>query len=214
MAVDDRTAKARLRDTAVEIVAEEGARALTARGVADRAGLSAGLIRHHFGSMADLLVACDEHVAATIKQLKEEAIQGGPSVDVLAAVRQSGDTHIMGYLAMRLADDSRHINDLVDALAADAAEYMADGVELGLFTRTPNERRRAAMMTIYALGSLVMYRHMRRLLGVDIRAVDLAAQPGFGDYVRLQMEVFSGLVTPAVLDQYAAALAHLQEEEK
>jgi hypothetical protein len=89
---------------------------------------------------------------------------------------------------------------------------MAEGVGLGLFTPTPNERHRAAMMTVFALGSLVMHRHLRRLLDVDIRAADLAAQPGFPDYLRVQMEVFSSVVTPSVLAQYAAALDTLQEE--
>ncbi len=92
------------------------------------------------------------------------------------------------------------------------AGYMAEGVGLGLFTPTPNERHRAAMMTVFALGSLVMHRHLRRLLDVDIRAADLAAQPGFPDYLRVQMEVFSSVVTPSVLAQYAAALDTLQEE--
>ncbi len=212
MVADDRTARARLRDAAIEIVAEDGARALTARGVADRAGLSAGLIRHHFGSMADLLVACDEFVAATIRELKEQSIQGGPAFDALAALRQSGSAHLMGFLALRLADDSPHINDLVDTLAEDAADYMAEGVEQGMLTPTPDERNRAAMMTVYALGSLVMYRHLQRLLDVDLRAADLATQPGFAEYLRLQIEVFSGLITPSVLTQYAAAIQQLQEE--
>lgn len=212
MVVDDRTAKARLRDAAIGIVAEAGAKALTARGVAERAGLSAGLIRHHFGSMSDLLVACDEHVAATIRQLTEEAIHGGPGFDALSSVRQSGSTHLMGYLALRLGDDSPHLNALVDALVDDAAGYMADGVRLGLFTPTPNERHRAAMMTVYALGSLVMRRHLQRLLDVDICTADLATQPGFPEYLRLQMEVFSGIVTPSVLAQYAAAIDHLEEK--
>ena len=55
---DDRTAKARLRDAAVELVADGGTKALSARAVADRAELSQGLIRHHFGSMAALLREC------------------------------------------------------------------------------------------------------------------------------------------------------------
>ena len=37
---DDRTTKARLRDAAVELVAEGGTKALSARAVADRAGLA------------------------------------------------------------------------------------------------------------------------------------------------------------------------------
>ncbi|MFT3887422.1 MAG: TetR family transcriptional regulator [Arachnia sp.] len=210
--MDDRTAKARLRDAAIEIVAEEGAAGLTARGVAERAGLSAGLIRHHFGSMADLLVACDEYVAATINERKSEAVQGGPSFDALAAVRRSGSSSLMGYLAMRLADDSPQIAALVDLIVDDAAGYMSEGVALGLFTPAPNERHRAVMMTIYALGSLVMHRHLNRLLGLDVRAPVPATQPGFVDYVRVQMDVFSGVLSPGVIAQYQAVVDKLEEE--
>ena len=71
---DDRTTKARLRDAAVELVAEGGTKALSARAVADRAGLSQGLIRHHFGSMAALLRECDAHVAEQIREGKEQVL--------------------------------------------------------------------------------------------------------------------------------------------
>lgn len=210
---DDRTAKAKLRDAAIEIVAEGGAGALTARGVAERAGLSPGLIRHHFGSMAHLLVACDEHIAGTIKGLKEAAIEGGASFDALTTIRQSGNGHLMGYLAMRLTDDSPHIDELVDTLVDDAATYMADGVREGIFTETPDHRNRAAMVTVFSLGSLSLYRHLQRLLGVDIRSSDLVSQPGFAEYLRVQMDVFTGVVTPEARERYDAALNQLQEEE-
>lgn len=209
---DDRTARARLRDAAIELVAEAGAPALTARGVAHRAGLSAGLIRHHFGSMADLLTACDEYVSETIKELKQSAVQQTAAFDALSTIRQSGNTHLMGYLAMRLADDSPQIDELVDTLVDDAAGYMAEGAGSGVFTDTPDHRNRAAMLTVYALGSLSLHRHLDRLLSVDIRATDLASQPGFAEYLRLQVEVFSGVLTPSTLELYGSALNQLQEE--
>lgn len=209
---DDRTAKARLRDAAIGIVASGGAEELTARAVAERAGLSAGLIRHHFGSMSDLLVACDEHVAAAIRRLKQEAIDSGLSFDALSAVRRSGESHLMGYLAARVADDSDRINELVDTLVDDAAVYMAEGTGRGLFAPTEDQRRRAAMLTLFSLGSLALHHHLKRLLGVDIRAADLASQPGFADYLRVQMEVFTGVVTPEAAALYGSALDHLREE--
>jgi AcrR family transcriptional regulator len=210
--VDDRTAKARLRDAAIEIMAESGTHGLTARGVADRAGLSPGLIRHHFGSMSELVVACDQFVAATIRMLKEQAIQGTPGFDAFSALRRPDTAHLMGYLAMRLGDDSPHINDLVDVIVDDAVSYMSDGVDRGVFAPTPDEHRRAAMLTVFALGSLVMHRHLHRLLGVDIRSADLAAQPGFAEYLRVQMEVLSGVVTPPLLAEYRAMIDNIQEE--
>lgn len=203
---DDRTTRARLRDAAIEIVAEGHSKDLTARGVADRAGVTAGLIRHHFGSMEKLLVACDEHVAATIKRLKEEAIKSTESFDALEALRNSGNPALMGYLATRLGDDSPRIDHLVDVIADDAAVYMADGAERGLFTPTDDHRARAALMTVFSLGSLAMHRHLKRLMGVDIRATDLANQPGFAKYLRMQMEIFSGVVSPDTIARYDSAL--------
>lgn len=210
--IDDRTAKAKLRDAAIEIVAESGSKGLTARGVAERAGLSAGLIRHHFGSMSDLLLGCDQFIVASIKKLKEGAIESAPHFDVLSTIRASDSGHIMGYLAMRLADDSDHINTLVDSIVTDAAGYLAEGVDRDIFVPTSNEQHRAAMVTVFALGSLVMHRHLSRLMGVDVRASNLLSQPGFTDYMLMQLEVFTGVVTPALSAEYIATLDTLQEE--
>ncbi|WP_449279270.1 TetR family transcriptional regulator [Leucobacter sp. GX0328] len=209
---DDRTARAKLRDAAIEIVAEGHSRDLTARGVAERAGLSAGLIRHHFGSMAALLTACDDHVAAAIRRIKESAIRETPGFDALTAIRASGDPHLMGYLSARVADDSPLIDHLVDLIVDDASAYMAEGTELGIFTPTADERARAAVLTVFALGSLSLHRHLKRLMGVDLRAADLTAQPGFARYLRTQMEIFAGVATPDAAARYGAALDELQEE--
>ena len=70
---DDRTARARIRDEAIRVFSEHGFEATTVRRVADAAGVSPGLVIHHFGSMAGLRAACDAHVVATIEAQKEEA---------------------------------------------------------------------------------------------------------------------------------------------
>ena len=49
----DRTAKARIRDAAIECYAFHGDDC-TARMVAEKAGVSPGLVIHHFGSMEGL----------------------------------------------------------------------------------------------------------------------------------------------------------------
>ena len=70
----------------MELVAEGGVKALTARAVADRSGLSQGLIRHHYGSMAELLRACDAHIAEVIRASKRESITPSPSFDAIGAL--------------------------------------------------------------------------------------------------------------------------------
>lgn len=211
--VDDRTTSARLRDACIELVSDAGAKAATARAVADRAGVSLGLIRHHFGSMGELLHACDRHVVELVRARKEEAIAAGSAFDALGAVRATGSDHIMGYLAMRLGDDADGINDLVDVMIADAEGYITSSVEAGLMTPSADEHARAAMLTIYALGSLALHKHLGRHFDLDIRSTELADEPGFTRYLRVQMEVFSGLLAPAVRAQYISAIDQLSEED-
>ena len=210
---DDRTTPARLRDACIELVAEAGAKAATARAVADRAGVSLGLIRHHFGSMGKLLHAADRHVADLVRARKEEAIARGTGFDALGAVRATGSDHIMGYLAMRLGDDADGINDLVDVMIADAEGYIRSSVDAGLMTPSADEHARAAMLTLYALGSLALHKHLDRHFDLDIRSADLSAQPGFNRYLMVQMEVFSGLLEPAVRAQYLSAITQLSQED-
>ncbi|MHA7859762.1 TetR family transcriptional regulator [Tessaracoccus sp. Y36] len=211
--IDDRTTSAKLRDACIEIVAESGVKAATARAVADLAGVSLGLIRHHFGSMGQLLHACDQHVADLVRYGKEDAIAQGAGFDALAALRATGSEHVMGYLAMRLTDDSEGINHLVDAMIDDAEGYLDAGVQAGLLTPTDDERARAVLLTMFGLGSLSLHNHLSRHFGIDLRSADPSTQPGFARYLSVHLEVFGGLLQPAVREQYLAAIDQLSEED-
>lgn len=59
----DPTAYERIRDAATREFAQSGDRA-SVRGIADAAGVSAGLVQHHFPSKAELREAIDEHVVS------------------------------------------------------------------------------------------------------------------------------------------------------
>lgn len=53
----------RLVEAAVEQLADDGLRALTHRRVEQRAGVSQGLVKHHFGTLDGLIEAVVEHLA-------------------------------------------------------------------------------------------------------------------------------------------------------
>jgi AcrR family transcriptional regulator len=61
---DDLTAYARIRNAALELFAARGAAGTTIREVARAAGVSAGLVQHHFGTKDGLRKAVDEFVVA------------------------------------------------------------------------------------------------------------------------------------------------------
>lgn len=72
--------RAQIRDAAFELAASAGLKAVTIRDVADRAGLSAGLVLFHFGSKELLVLALLDWVLETTT-----ALRVGPDIAEIAA---------------------------------------------------------------------------------------------------------------------------------
>lgn len=165
----DLTARARIRDAAIARFANAGVAATSIRSIASDAGVSAGLVIHHFGSKDALRVACDQHVAAVIRDRKQRAATAGAGLDPVAALRDAGDgPPLLRYLARTLVDGSPHVAELVDELVEDAVGYLEEGVATGLITPGDDPRGRAVVLTLWSLGSLVLHDHVNRLLGTDL----------------------------------------------
>jgi AcrR family transcriptional regulator len=170
-AARDRTARARIRDAAIDRFGRDGVAATSLRTIATDVGVSAALVMHHFGSKDGLRAACDDHVAATIRDAKHRAMAAGPQVDPLTALRQAERTRpLLRYLARVLVDPSPAVADLVDELVDDAEAYMAEGVRTGTLRPSADPRGRAVVLTMWSLGALVLHEHIARLLGADLTA--------------------------------------------
>lgn len=186
------------------MVAERGADALSARAVATAAGVSAGLVIHHFGSMEALRTACDEQVVSVIRTRKLAAFTGTGTADVMAALREEGMGHYAAYLAAVLADDSPAVSSLVDEMVTDALAYLERGVASGMLRPSADPRGRAVVLTLWNLGALMMNTHLRRLLGVDLTAPDLGR---LASYLGPVQELYGhGLFTPAFAEEMADSL--------
>ncbi|MGI8874852.1 MAG: TetR/AcrR family transcriptional regulator [Egibacteraceae bacterium] len=216
---DDRTARARIRDAAIARFADDGVAGTSVRAIAGQAGVSPALIIHHFGSKDALRTACDEHVAATIRERKQAAMAAGPGLDPVAALRcgQEGPP-LLRYLARTLVDATPQVAALVDEMVADAAAYMAEGVGTGVLRPTEHPYGRAAVVTVWTLGALVLHEHVHRLLGANLTGSPdqvAAATAYFGP----ALEVLSdGLITEAAAARmraaFAAARADPEEHEE
>jgi AcrR family transcriptional regulator len=188
---DDRTTRARIRDAAITTFAAEGVVGTTARKVAEAAGVSPGLVMHHFDSMEGLRTECDEYVVATIREVKQSAIAEGPNLDLLAVLRESDVGPLIGYLARVLIEDSPAVQRLVDELVADAEGYIAAGVAQGMVRPSENPQARAAVLVLWGLGALVLHRHVERILGVDLTTAS-GADPALAAYYAPVYEIFGG----------------------
>jgi AcrR family transcriptional regulator len=166
--IDDRTARARIRDAAIERFAAEGIAAANLKDIAADAGVSAPLVIHHFGSKDGLRLACDEHIAALIREQKTAALSAGANLDPFQAIRAYEGTPIIRYLAQAIADGSPHVDEFIDEMVDDAVGYFAEGIESGVLTPAENLRERAIVLCLWQLGALVLHEQVERLLGVDL----------------------------------------------
>jgi len=161
--VSDLTAKARIREAAMELIGEVGYDRATTRAIAERAGVTSGLIRHHYGSKEGLLTACDEQVIHLIIEQEAKARSG-----------QVGSLHLPApyrmYLARALFDGRAaavfdHMVTVAEAWMAAADATRPDPTDL-------SRRARATVQTAFALSVGMLVTHVSRGLGADITQPD------------------------------------------
>lgn len=205
---DDRTTKARIRDAAIDCFAEHGVIGTTARKIAIAAGVSPGLVIHHYESMEGLRHACDTYVAESIRRTKQETVMSGTNFDVMSVIRNSKITSIGGYLASALVDDSPAVAELVDNIVTDAETYMQMGVEAGTLQHSKNPKARATVMSIWTLGALVLHRHMQRLMGINLTDLDQNTDETLATYLGAVYEIMgNGILTESASTQLQNAVA-------
>src|SRR3954454_7100207 len=98
----DLTGRARIRDAAIRRFGVDGFGA-SVRAIAADAGVSPGLVIHHFGSKEGLRAACDEHVLRLIREEETDAFVAGSPGDLLARFAAIDDyAPMVGYLVQTL----------------------------------------------------------------------------------------------------------------
>jgi AcrR family transcriptional regulator len=153
--VSDLTARARVRDAAVECFAEQGFDA-PFRMIAARAGVSPGLITHHFGSKAALRAQCDAEVLRRYRAAKSDGI-ARPSAHLLEGLTDPGaSATILVYILRAIHAGGQPARDFLESLIDDARAVMAEGVASGLVRPSRDEEARLRYLTYQTLGALLV----------------------------------------------------------
>jgi AcrR family transcriptional regulator len=130
----DLSTYARIRNAALEGFAERGVRATSIRDVAAGAGVSPGLVQHHFGTKAGLRAAVNEYVIAvaveTFADLVSEDSQEawtamGDTVTAWVRDNATGLRYLARALAEGDADATRIFEALLDIAQAKWLEPLA-----------------------------------------------------------------------------------------
>lgn len=164
-AFEDLTARARIRDAALRLFAERGIEGATIRDIARAAGVSGGLVRHHFGAKEALREACDSYALDHIMRVKERAFLEGQLAN-LAFMSATHPTILMiyRYFARSMVDGS--------PAAASMFQEMVELAEQWLVHHNPGQiadpRGYAAVLVAMETGMLAMQAQLSRALGADI----------------------------------------------
>jgi AcrR family transcriptional regulator len=116
----------RIRAAALHLFAEHGTEATPLRAVAAAAGVSLGLVQHHFGTKAGLVNAVDKEVLRVLTAMMTEPIPEPPA-DPVAEVGQrvssliAEQPDVVNYLSRAFVTGGALGTMIFDALAANGA---------------------------------------------------------------------------------------------
>ncbi|MET4428313.1 MULTISPECIES: TetR family transcriptional regulator [unclassified Mycolicibacterium] len=200
--VDDLTATARIRDSAIEQFGEHGFD-VGLRAIATAAGVSAALVIHHFGSKDGLRAACDAYIAEFVKTTKTESLQNADPATWFAQMAEiESYAPMMAYLVRSMQTGGDLAKSLWRTMIDNAEEYLEEGVRAGTIKPSHDPKARAKFIAMSGGGGFLLYIQLHDNPR-DLRAVlhDYAQ-----DMVLPALEVYSeGLLSDSTMyDAFAA----------
>jgi TetR/AcrR family transcriptional regulator, regulator of cefoperazone and chloramphenicol sensitivity len=194
----DLTARARIRDAAIELFADRGIAGATIRDIALKAGVSSGLLRHHFGSKEGLRDACDEFVVSELTGVGARFVEF-PSLERI----QPEWLRMQRYLIASLVDGSPTAQALFDRLVDFGEQWLRNSDR-----ETADPRAWSAVMCVMKMSMFTMSEPLSRALGVDV-----TEPQGWARMLAASVDIFSKpLVTPEQAEQLRVAVAQFLPE--
>lgn len=164
-----RSSVEKIRDAALRTFATTGTATTSLRTVAATAGVSLGLVQHHFTTKAGLIKAVDDYVMTVVNETLSEPVTEPPG-DSIADIGQRvtrlviDHPDVVDYVGRALTDGSSLGRKLFDALAAMGAARWQQRSELGL-TRPGLDPTWATLNPlVLALGAFILRAHIERHL--------------------------------------------------
>ncbi len=173
----DQTARARIRDAALGLLADHGARATTIRAVADAADVSPALVLHHFGSKQGLVEHVDDHVADVLTTMLDDWVdqmardpEGALTTSAVEGFLAGvvGQDPLLAYVCRAIVQDTGPGRRLVERLLTATESAMVRAVDQGVLRPSGDPAMRASLLVAHDLGVLLLRDHLERHLAVDV----------------------------------------------
>jgi AcrR family transcriptional regulator len=196
----DLTARARIRDAAIALFAERGTEGATIRDIAQAAGVSSGLLRHHFGSKEGLRDACDEYAMSQLTAIGTRFTEMGSLTGITPEVLL-----MQRYLVRSTMDGSPAGAAMLDRMI-EYGEKWLESTDL----KVSDPRAYVAVLSAMKMSMYTMRDQLSRVLGVDV-----GEPAGWSRMLLASIEIFSQpLITPELAEQARIALAGLDTPEE
>jgi len=187
----DLRAAAVIRQAAMRLFAERGAAAVTVREIAAAAGVSPGLVMHHYGSKDGLRDAADRRAAAFFEEMLGELARtgeegGSASLAELLAARLEDEPVLVDYVRRLLLDGGDAADALFEKLFEASEAGMRSLVDAGIARPAQDERTRTAFLLANDLSLLLLRRQITRVTGTDP-----LARAGLAAWTAAVMDVYT-----------------------
>lgn len=152
---DDLTARARLRNAAIEVFALRGF-AASVRDIAAHAGVSAGLVTHHFGSKLKLREECDAEVLRQYAVIKGDSMATSPAQSMALLMQLDDYAPMLVYILRSVRDGGAAGVTFLENMIEEAVTFSEEGVAAGLVKPSLDPRARARFLVTSSLGGLLL----------------------------------------------------------
>jgi AcrR family transcriptional regulator len=200
---DDITARARLRDAAIECFALGGFEA-SVREISARAGVSPGLIRHHFGSKDQLRAECDAEVLRRYRDLKVDGMKMPPAQAFQMLSQLDDFAPMFVYILRSVREGGNAGREFIEHMIAEAVEFSEDGVRAGIVKPSRDPAARARFLVASSLGGLLV--QLTLMPDLDIADIGVAVRRLTESITLPTLEVYTEgvLADSSWLDEYLA----------
>jgi AcrR family transcriptional regulator len=169
VSAEERSSIERIRIAALRCFATYGTSATSLRTVAEAAGVSVGLVQHHFANKAGLVKAVDDHVMAVVVETIAQPIPPPPADSIAemgGRVTRITAEHpdVVDYVGRALIDGSPLGTTIFDTLAAFGMARWNRRKERGEVRPEVDVTWAALNSLVLALGTMILRGHVERQL--------------------------------------------------
>lgn len=168
----DLTAKARIRQIALELFATNGADATSMRAISSRAGVTVGLITHHFGTKAGLIQAVEDDLLDGIQR----AIAYKESDATIDGVVKKLDQRLLDHIdanplvaaylrRMMLIEGNGAGSDLTERFTRMALRQIKDLRRRGIASTSREPEDQVMQVMLVQLGQVLMQPFVDQIAG-------------------------------------------------